>query len=57
MYYFVRDFKSSSVVLSLPNARNFNTVLHAVVTPTIKLFVLLLHACNFATIIIHNVNI
>ncbi|MEX5533301.1 hypothetical protein, partial [Pseudomonas syringae] len=34
-----------------------NTVLHVEVTPTIKLFVLLFHNCNFATVMNHNVNI
>jgi hypothetical protein len=36
------------VVLSL-NAMTLNTVPRVVVTPTIKLFTLLLHNCNFAT--------
>jgi len=33
----------------------FNTVPHAVVTPTIKLFWLLLHGCNAATVMNRNV--
>ena len=35
----------------------FNTVPHVVVTPTIKLFSLLLHNCNFATVMNNNANI
>ena len=34
-----------------------NTVPHVVLTPTIRLFLLLLHNCNFATAIDQNVNI
>jgi hypothetical protein len=33
----------------------FNTVLHVVI-PNHKLFSLLLHSCNFATVVSHNVN-
>ena len=35
----------------------FNTVLHVVVTPTIKLFLLLFHNCSFATVGHYNVNV
>jgi hypothetical protein len=46
------------VVLNLPNAAISNTVPHVVVTPpTIKLFLLLLHNSNFATVRNRNVNI
>lgn len=48
---------SSAVVLSLPKAATFSAVPHVVVTPTIKLFSLLLDNCNFSTVISHNVNI
>jgi len=34
----------------------FNTVLHVMVTPIVKLFPLLLHNCNFATVMSHNIN-
>jgi hypothetical protein len=34
----------------------FNTVPYVVVTPAIKLLSLLLHNCNFATVMNHNVN-
>ena len=37
--------------------RPFNTVPHVVVTPNDKIIPLLLHNCNFATNINHNVNI
>jgi hypothetical protein len=36
----------------------FNTAPHGVVTPpTIRLFLLRLRSCNFATVVSHNVNI
>jgi hypothetical protein len=35
----------------------FNTVPHVVVTPNIKLFSLLLHNCNFASVLNCSVNI
>ena len=35
----------------------FNTVSHVVVTPTIKLSLLLIYNCNFTTVMNHNVNI
>jgi hypothetical protein len=35
----------------------FNTAPHAVVTPTHTITLLLLHKCNFATVMNHNVNI
>jgi hypothetical protein len=35
----------------------FNTVLHVVLTPSIKLLFFLLHNCNFVTVTNHNVNI
>lgn len=44
------------MVRNLPNTVAFNTVSHVLVTPTIKLFVLLLHNCGFATITDGNVN-
>lgn len=37
--------------------RHFHTVPYAVVTPAIKLFLLLLHYCNFATVRDLNVNL
>ena len=46
---------SSTVVLDL-NASTFNIAPHVLVTPTIKLFSLLLHNCNFATAMNYNVN-
>ena len=42
---FLKDF-IKAVVLNLPNAVTLNTVSQVVVTPTIKLFSLLLHNCN-----------
>jgi hypothetical protein len=48
---------SRAVALSLPNAVTFNTVPHVVVTPNHKVIMLLLHNCNFATIMNHHVNI
>jgi hypothetical protein len=41
------------VVLSLTNVAALNTAPHVVVTPTITLFLVLLHNCDFATIIKH----
>ena len=35
----------------------FDTVPRVVMNPTIKLFLLLLHNCNFATVMNHNVHI
>ena len=35
----------------------FNTVSHIVVIPTTKLFLLVLHNCNFATVMNHNINV
>ena len=35
----------------------FNTVPHVVVTPNYKIILLLLHNCNFATVMNHYVNI
>lgn len=43
-----------SVVLNLPNAV---TLPHAVVTPAVKLFSLLLNNCNFASVMNYNINI
>jgi hypothetical protein len=40
---------------NLPNAA-FSTVHHVVLTPTIKLFSLLNHDCNFAAVVNGNVN-
>ena len=47
----------SSVVLSLPNAAALCVVPRVVVTPNTKLFLLLLHNCDFATVMNLNVNI
>ena len=44
---------SSSAVRVL---RHFKTVLHVVVTPAMKLFSLLLHDYNFATVVNPDVN-
>ena len=41
----------SSVLPNLPNAETLNRLPHAVVTPTVKLCVLLLHNCNFAIVL------
>lgn len=49
--------KARAVLLNYPNAVPFNTVPHAVVTPTVELFSLLHHNYNFATIMNCNVNI
>ena len=46
-----------AVVLNLPHAATFSTVPHVVGTPTIKLFLLLLHSYKFATVMNCNVNI
>ena len=43
------------MVLSLPNAVVLYNVPHVVMTPTIKLPLLLLHNCNFAAVINCNV--
>lgn len=43
------DAPSGPVLLHLPYAAAFNTALHVVVTPTRKLFLMLLHSYNFAT--------
>lgn len=51
------NYSSISVALNFPNMRLFHTVPHAVVALTIKLFPLLVHKCNFATILNCNVNI
>ena len=48
---------SVPVAQHLPNAWSSSTVPHVVVTPSIKLFLLLLHNCNFATVMNCNVNI
>ena len=45
------------MVLKLPNAATLNTVPGAVVTPTIKLFLLLLHNSYFANTMNHKLNI
>jgi hypothetical protein len=45
------------VVLYLPKALALCTVSHVVLTPTIKLFLLLLHNCNFTTFMNHKVYI
>jgi hypothetical protein len=45
------------VVLNFPNAAIlFKTVPHVVVTANYKIL-LLLHNCNFATVLNHNINI
>ena len=48
-------FPSKPVLLNLPNA--LNTVPRVVLTPTVTLFLLLLHNYTFATVMNHNVNI
>jgi hypothetical protein len=48
---------SNSVVLSLPNAVTFTTVSQVVVTPNHQMLLLLLHICNFASVMNLNVNI
>ena len=48
---------SRAVLLNLPNVVIFNTVPHVVETPTITLFLLLFHNCDFATVMNHNVSI
>ena len=45
------------VVLNLLKAVTLYTVSHVVVTSTIKLFLLLLHNCNVATVMNRNVNV
>ena len=45
-----------AAVLSLPVLSSFNPVPRVLVTPTIKLFSLLLHSYNFATVTNHSVN-
>jgi hypothetical protein len=42
---------------TFPMLQPFNTVPHVVVTLTVKLFSLLLHNCNFAIVMKHNINI
>ena len=42
---------------AFPTLRPFNTVPNVVVTPSVELFLLLLHNCHFATAVNHNVNI
>lgn len=45
------QFTTQTVVPKLPNAVTFTKAPHIVVTPpTVKLFSLLLHSCNFATV-------
>lgn len=44
------EFYSNSVVLNFPNATTFIIAPHAVVTPAINLFSLLLHNSDFATV-------
>lgn len=41
---------STALVLNLPNTQPFNSLPHVEVTPTIKLFLLLLHKCNYITV-------
>lgn len=54
-WYFVTLY--SPVVLNLPNTVwPFNTVLYAVLPPPNKIM-LLLHNCNFANVMSHNVSI
>lgn len=49
---------SSSVVFNLPNVEHFNIFLHVVVIlPIMKLFLLLLNNCSFATVMNHDENI
>lgn len=52
----VNTWYFSAVVLSLPYAEAFNAAPH-VCCPSHKTTVLLLHNCNFATVMNYNVNI
>jgi hypothetical protein len=56
-YTYILGFRTE--VLNLPNAACNPLIqfIYGMVTPTIKLFPLLLHNCNFATVMNHNVNI
>jgi hypothetical protein len=55
---FYKTKKSGAVVLNLPNAVTIELqFLMLWWPPSIKLFFLLLHNCNFATVMNHNVNI
>lgn len=45
------------MVLNFPNAAAFNMILHVMMTFNHKVILLLLHTCNFANIMDHNVNI
>jgi hypothetical protein len=56
-YHLQRKCPSREVVLNLANCNPLNMVPHVVVTLTIKLFSLLLHNCNFPTVMNYNVNI
>lgn len=47
----------NQLFLTFPRLKPFNTVLDAVMTPTVALFLLLSHNCNFAAARNHNVNI
>ena len=49
-------FHVKAVIFNPPNAEFFNTVPHVVVTPTIKIFLLQPHNCNFAIVMNQNVN-
>jgi hypothetical protein len=55
--YVTLRHSNAAVILNLPNAMTLYTVYHAVVTPTIKLFSMLLHNYNFASAINHDINI
>jgi hypothetical protein len=44
------------VVLNLPKQWNFNTIPYPMVNQIIKLFSLLQHNCNFATVMKRNIN-
>lgn len=51
------SFPCNAAALSRPNAVAFNTVPHAVVSPTTTLLAFPLHNSNFASVMNHNVNI
>ena len=53
MEEFICVYSSRTVVLNLPNTSTLNTAPHVVVTPTHKIFLFLLHNCNFATVMNH----
>ena len=48
---------TSSLNNHISDSQPLNTVLHVALTPSIQEFPLLLHNCNFATVMNHNVDI